>query len=110
MPREHHPEPKARYSTLAEFYPHYLTEHSHPVSRALHVAGTGGVIAFVLAAAATRNPRLLIGAPMVGYGMAWAGHFFFERNKPATFRQPFYSLVSDFLMFRDVILKRLPPS
>ena len=100
---------KPRYASLAEFYPHYLTEHSNPVSRALHIAGTGGVIALAIAAVATKRPRLLLAMPLAGYGMAWLGHFMFERNKPATFRQPLYSLASDFLMFRDVLLRQLPP-
>jgi hypothetical protein len=92
---------KTRYSSLAEFYPHYLAEHSDRFNRALHVIGTGGSIAFALAAAIARKPRLLLGVPIVGYGLAWIGHYFFERNKPATFKQPLYSLASDFLMLRD---------
>ncbi len=98
-----------RHASLAEFYPHYLAEHSNPVSRALHVAGTAGVIALAIGAVATKRPRLMLAMPLAGYGLAWLGHFMFERNKPATFRQPLYSLASDFLMFRDVLLQRLPP-
>ena len=98
-----------RHTSLAEFYPHYLAEHSNPVSRTLHVAGTAGVIALAIGAVATKRPQLLLAMPLAGYGLAWLGHFMFERNKPATFRQPLYSLASDFLMFRDVLLRRLPP-
>jgi Predicted membrane protein len=101
------PEPKARYPSLAEFYPHYLAEHTDPINRALHVVGTGTVIALTTRAVAARKPRLLLGALIAGYGLAWVGHLLFERNKPATFRQPLYSLASDFLMFRDVLLGRL---
>lgn len=100
---------KPRYESLAEFYPHYLAEHSNPVSRALHITGTLGVVTLAAGAVATRKPRLLLAAPLAGYGLAWLGHFLFERNKPATFKQPLYSLASDFLMFRDVVLRRLPP-
>jgi hypothetical protein len=100
---------ETRYSSLAEFYPHYLAQHANPLNRSLHIAGTGGVLMLALGAAATRNPRLLLGIPVAGYGLAWAGHFLFERNRPATFRQPLYSLASDFLMFRDALLGRLPP-
>lgn len=98
-----------RYSSLAEFYPHYLTEHSNRASRFLHVAGSAAVIALGVVAIAGRKPRLLFAMPVVGYGLAWAGHFLFERNRPATFRQPLYSLASDFLMLRDTLLGRLPP-
>jgi hypothetical protein len=97
-----------RYSTLAEFYPFYLTQHMNPVCRHLHVIGTSGVIALVLSAALTADPWLLLAVPFAGYGFAWCGHFFFEHNKPATFKQPIFSLISDFLMFRDVLLRRLP--
>jgi hypothetical protein len=100
----------ARSSSLSEFYPRYLAEHSNPVSRSLHIAGSTAVIALGVAAIMTRKPRLLLAMPIVGYGFAWAGHFLFERNKPATFKQPLYSLASDFLMMRDTLLGRLPPS
>ncbi|MGE3745555.1 MAG: Mpo1-like protein [Sphingomonadaceae bacterium] len=93
---------------MAEFYPFYLTEHSHPANRALHVAGTGSVVALAVGAVVTRKPRLLLGIPIVGYGFAWVGHFLFEHNSPATFKQPVLSLVSDFLMFRDVLMRRVP--
>ena len=74
----------------------------------LHVIGTTGVIALVITAIVTANPWLLIALPVVGYGFAWVGHFFFERNKPATFEYPLYSLLCDFLMWRDVLLRRIP--
>ncbi|MGD9715099.1 MAG: Mpo1-like protein [Thermomicrobiales bacterium] len=107
--RRHTPDDKkVRYSSLAEFYPFYLTEHSHPANRALHVAGTGSVIALAVGAIVTRKPLLLLGTPIVGYGFAWVGHFLFEHNRPATFKQPVLSLVSDFLMFRDVLMRCLP--
>ena len=99
-----------RYSSLAEFYPHYLAEHSNPISRALHFGGTAGVIALAAGAAATKRPALLLAMPLAGYGLAWLGHYLFERNRPATFKQPLYSLASDFLMFRDTLLRRLPSS
>ena len=97
-----------RYNTLAEFYPFYLSQHVDPTCRRLHVIGTTGVIALVITAIVTANPWLLIALPVVGYGFAWVGHFFFERNKPATFEYPLYSLLCDFLMWRDVLLRRIP--
>jgi hypothetical protein len=103
------PKKDSRYSSLAEFYPFYLTEHSNAISRSLHIAATGGVVALAVAAALTRKPRFLLGMPLVGYGLAWIGHLLFERNQPATFKQPLYSLASDFLMFRDALSGQLPP-
>ncbi len=97
-----------RYNTLAEFYPFYLSQHVDPVCRRLHFIGTTGVISLVVVAIATANPWLLLALPVVGYGFAWVGHFFFERNKPATFEYPLYSLLCDFLMWRDVLMRRIP--
>jgi hypothetical protein len=102
------PEPQAgRFTRFADFYPFYLSEHRDPTSRRLHVIGTGLVIATVLGALLTQRYALLWFLPVVGYGFAWAGHFFFEKNRPATFRHPFYSLAGDFVMFKDVLSGRI---
>jgi len=85
------------YKTLKEFYPYYLTEHSNTTCRTLHFAGT--TLVFIL---------LFIAAFIVGYGFAWVGHFFFEKNKPATFKYPLYSFVCDFLMYFDLLLGKIP--
>ena len=98
---------KQEYATFGEFYPAYLAEHRDPVCRRLHFTGTAGVLIAFAAAAATRNGRWLLAAPLVGYGFAWVGHFFFEHNKPATFRHPFYSLAGDWVMFKDIITGRI---
>ncbi len=92
-----------RYQTLKEFYPFYLTEHSNPTSRMLHFIGTGLVLLLIPAALLFHNARLLLLIPFVGYGFAWVGHFFFEKNKPATFKYPAYSLASDFMLFFDLL-------
>ncbi len=96
-----------RYATLAEFYPFYLTQHANPACRRLHVLGTGSVIALVVAAVLTADFWLLLAVPLAGYGFAWSGHLLFEKNRPATFEQPVFSLICDFLMFRDILLRRL---
>ena len=92
-----------RFNSLQEFYPFYLTEHSHATSRVLHFIGTGLVLALTAAALLFHNVQLLIAAPFVGYGFAWVGHFFFEKNKPAIFKHPLYSLASDFILFFDLL-------
>lgn len=50
---------------------------------------------------------LLLALPVFGYGFAWVGHFFFEKNRPATFTHPLYSLIGDFVMFRDILLGKI---
>ena len=92
-----------RYRTFREFYPFYLTEHVNPVSRRLHVVGTTLVVACFGAALATLNPWFLLAALFIGYGFAWVGHFFFEKNRPATFKYPGFSLMGDFLLWFEVV-------
>lgn len=92
-----------RFQSLKEFYPFYLTEHSNSTSRILHFIGTGLVLLLIPASLLFHDARLLVLIPFVGYGFAWVGHFFFEKNKPATFKHPVYSLASDFLLFFDLL-------
>ena len=96
-----------KFTSFKEFYPYYLLEHSNPQCRFLHYVGTALVIILVAAAIITKNWNLLWFVPLAGYGFAWAGHFIFEKNKPATFKHPFYSLASDFVMFWHMITRRL---
>jgi hypothetical protein len=95
------------FRSLAEFYPYYLSEHRHPVSRALHYVGTWGAVLCLLALLATGDAWWLLGALLCGYSFAWLGHFLFEHNRPATFRHPFYSLASDFRMWWELNLGKL---
>lgn len=93
-----------RYSSLKEFYPFYLSEHQHPVSRVLHFSGTGLVLVILFIILITLQWDKLFLLPVVGYLFAWIGHFFFEKNKPATFQYPLYSLASDFILFKDLMI------
>ncbi len=98
----------AEYRTFSDFYPAYLAEHKERSTRRLHFLGTLLVIVALVAAVVTGDLRWLIAAPIFGYGFAWIGHFVFERNRPATFRHPLYSLAGDFVMFKDILLGRRP--
>ena len=96
-----------RYGTFHDFYPFYLTEHSRSGTRRLHFAGTLLVLLTLVSALASGRWALLWLVPMFGYGFAWAGHFFVERNRPATFQYPLYSLAGDFRMFADMLRGRV---
>lgn len=98
---------KTRFNSFAEFYPYYLQEHNNITCRRLHFVGTSLVIGIALAAVLTQHWTWLWALPLAGYGFAWAGHFFFEKNRPATFKHPLYSLLGDFVMYRDIWMKRL---
>ena len=88
-----------RYSTLDEFWPFYVSQHLNPVNRDLHFAGTTlGLLALAAALAAGR-PAWLAAALVAGYGPAWIGHFFFEKNRPATFEHPLLSFRADLRMY-----------
>ena len=92
-----------------EFWPFYLREHSKPRTRALHYAGTTLVIAIALVAVATGHWLWLLAIPIAGYGFAWAAHFAVEKNRPATFTYPLWSLAADFKMWWLWLTGRLGP-
>ncbi len=97
----------AQFRSFAEFYPYYLGEHSNPTCRRLHFVGTSLVIALLAYTIGSGKWLLLLALPLFGYGFAWVGHFFYEKNRPATFTHPLYSLIGDFAMFRDILLGRI---
>jgi len=96
----------ARIRPFRRFYQDYLGEHRNPACRLLHFIGSWLVIVVVVAAIISRRPRLLLAAPLIGYGFAWVGHFFFEHNRPATFRQPWYSLLGDWVLWWQITTRR----
>ena len=102
------PAERARYASFSEFYAFYLSEHANRACRRLHFTGSLLVILTTLATLATGSWLLLLLLPVIGYGFAWIGHFCFEKNRPATFTHPFYSLVGDWVMFRDIFTGRIP--
>ncbi len=97
----------AGYSSFREFYPFYLGEHQNRTCRRLHFIGTSFALSFIVTAIALRNPWWLFGALLSGYAFAWVGHFFFEKNRPATFKHPFYSFVGDWVMYKDIVIGRI---
>ena len=96
-----------KHTSLSSFYLYYLYEHRHPRTRVLHYVGTSGVIVLLILSILWQHWILLDFIPLVGYGFAWVGHGLIERNKPATFTYPFYSLASDFIMYFHWITRRL---
>jgi hypothetical protein len=96
------------HPSFREFYPAYLAEHSKPATRRLHFAGMLVALVFLAVTVWSGEWRWLVAAPVFGYGLAWTGHLVFERNRPATFRHPFYSLLGDLVMFKDILLRRVP--
>lgn len=90
--------PNDRFESFADFYPFYLGEHSDKRSRILHYIGSS-LAPIVLLVALSSGPLWLFAlAPVCGYAFAWVGHFFLERNKPATFKHPLWSLMGDYKM------------
>lgn len=94
------------YASIAEFYPFYLAQHRHPVSRRLHLAGTALAFLILAAALITRRWAAIPVALLAGYLPAWGGHLFFERNTPATFGHPLYSLRGDLTLLAEVLRGR----
>jgi hypothetical protein len=90
----------SRYRSFAEFWPFYLREHAKPATRLFHVAGTSLVLLIAAAALLTQTWWLLIAMPVAGYAFAWGSHLAVERNRPATFTYPLWSLRADFRMWR----------
>ncbi len=87
-----------KFTSFGEFYPYYLMEHREPLNRLFHYIGSLLVIVLFCMFLVSRMPILLLLMPIFGYGFAWFGHFKIEKNRPATFQYPLYSLAADFVM------------
>jgi hypothetical protein len=96
-----------RYTSFRDFYPFYLREHRNLACRRLHFIGSSLVLLTLVFALTTGRWWALWFMPLFGYGCAWIGHFFFEKNRPATFIHPLYSLMGDWVMYRDILIGRI---
>ncbi len=100
-------DPKTMHS-FAEFYRFYLAEHSNATCRRLHFVGSSLALLFLWSFAWSGKAGFIAAALVCGYGFAWVAHFVFEKNRPATFKRPLYSLMGDWRMYFDIWTKRIP--
>lgn len=98
----------SKFNTFKDFYPFYLSEHQNIICRRFHIIGSFLVLLNIIAVVFFIDWYWIFGVPVLGYGFAWSGHFFFEKNKPATFRYPIYSLMGDWVMFGQVLSRKIP--
>lgn len=96
-----------QYKNFASFYPFYLSQHQNIICRRLHFIGSSLIIAMLAYILINASWVLLWTLPLFGYGFAWVGHFFFEKNRPATFTYPLYSLMGDWVMFKDILIGKI---
>ena len=96
-----------QYDSFENFYPFYLAEHSNVTCRRLHCVGSTLVLLLLAYSVTTASWGYLLLLPVVGYGFAWVGHFFFEKNKPATFTYPWYSFMGDWVMYKDILTGKI---
>ena len=98
--------------TFKEYYKQYLSLHKNPICKLLHVLGQVVTVSYIIAVTkfSLQDPRvafLYLFAPFVVYPFAWSGHFFFEKNKPAAFKNPLWAKVCDWIMLKDIIIGRV---
>ena len=92
-----------RYTSFKDFYPYYLSEHDNKYTKLLHFIGTTIAIYLYIRFFLTFNFMFLLYSLLVGYGFAWTGHFFVEKNKPATFKYPLWSFIGDHKMYLEIL-------
>ncbi|MGB0936065.1 MAG: Mpo1-like protein [Colwellia sp.] len=95
------------YKSFDTFYPFYLSQHQDKTCRRLHFIGSFFIVLLTIYSVITSQYKLLFFIPLIGYGFAWVGHFIFERNRPATFTYPIYSLIGDWVMFKDILIGKI---
>ena len=96
-----------QFDSFTDFYPFYLSQHANRISRRLHFIGLFLGLTTLLIILITASWLYLPLTIVLGYGFSWIGHFFFEKNKPATSSYPFFSLLGDLRMFKEILLGQL---
>lgn len=96
-----------KFTSFKKFYPYYLSEHKNKINKLLHVIGSLFALFFLSIIIFLREYHLIPLSLLFGYFFAWVGHFIFEKNKPATFKYPLYSLMGDWVMLKDILLGKI---
>ncbi len=99
---------ETQFKSFSQFYPFYLSEHSNPTARRLHFIGTTLALGLLLSGVIKGMYWYFLAALVCGYGFAWVGHLFFQKNRPATFRHPFYSFAGDWVMWWEMLILKRP--
>lgn len=89
----------ARISTFQDFWPFYVSQHQKRGTRTLHFIGTSLGLLLSGTALLTVRPFLVLWGLVAAYGFAWVGHYFVEKNRPATFQYPLWSFLGDLRMY-----------
>ena len=100
-------EQEKSYQSFSDFYPFYLSEHSNLTCRRLHFVGSTLVLLMLAYILLNGAWIYFFSLPLIGYGFAWVGHFFYEKNNPATFQYPLYSFMGDWVMYKDIFLGKV---
>lgn len=96
-----------KFSSFKEFYPHYLSEHEDTTNRLCHFMGTTFGLTWIAMGIMALEIKFVLFGFFIGYLFAWVGHYFFEKNRPATFTHPLYSFAADFVMWWQFITGKL---
>lgn len=96
-----------KFNNFSDFYSFYLSQHTNVICRRLHFIGVMLNLVILTIVVVTSAWLYLPFTLIVGYGFSWTGHFFFEKNKPATFKYPILSLLGDAVMFKDLLFKKI---
>ena len=96
-----------KFTSFEKFYPYYLSEHKSKMNKILHIIGSLIGLIFIIIIIYTKNYTYIPISFLFGYTFAWVGHFFFEKNKPTTFKYPIYSFIGDWVMLKDILTKKM---
>tara|TARA_B100001750_G_scaffold210050_1_gene190330 strand:+ start:227 stop:535 length:309 start_codon:yes stop_codon:yes gene_type:complete len=96
-----------KFTSFKDFYPYYLSEHKLKTNKILHIIGSLTGLSFLFYIVYIEKYKFIPVSFLFGYTFAWIGHFFFEKNKPATFKYPLYSFIGDWVMLKDIFLGKI---